>query len=58
MSTSSVVIAGFDPAIHSAAPLRTVSGMDAWIKSGHDDKGGCRAVRMREALVHSPGAGG
>ena len=34
-----VVIAGLDPAIHSvAAAARSWFGMDARIKSGHDDK--------------------
>ncbi len=40
--TPSVVIAGLDPATHSvtAAPVTERSGMDARIKSGHDDKVG------------------
>jgi hypothetical protein len=35
-----VVIAGLDPAIHSAraTPFRRLCGMDARIKSGHDDR--------------------
>jgi diaminopimelate epimerase len=39
--SSGVVIAGLDPAIHSvpAEPLSDRSGMDARIKSGHDDSG-------------------
>jgi diaminopimelate epimerase len=39
--TPDVVTAGLDPAIHSVAvePVRNGSGMDARIKSGHDDHG-------------------
>ena len=52
--TSNVVIAGLDPAIHSvtAKTVTDHSGMDARIKSGHDDKAGAgRDLSNEESLI-------
>ena len=46
--TANAVIAGLDPATHSVAagPVRERSGMDARIKSGHDDIGGIQPADL------------
>jgi hypothetical protein len=43
-----IVIAGLDPAIHRlAAAWPPDRNMDARVKPGHDDGGGCRTKKIR-----------